>query len=43
VRRFVQFLELILPLEGLDEGLLGEILGIVDVADNPVDEQEDAA
>ena len=40
VRRLVQFLELILPLEGLDKGLLGEILGIVDVADDPVNEQE---
>ena len=35
-------LELILALERLDEGLLGQILGVGDVADDPVDEQEDS-
>ena len=43
VRRLVQFLELILPLERLDKGLLGEILGVVNVPDDPVDQPEDAA
>ena len=43
VRRLVQLLQLILTLESLNEGLLGEILGIVNVADNAIDEEEDAA
>ena len=38
-----EFLELILPLQRLDEGLLGEILGVVHVPHNPVDQQEDPA
>ncbi len=40
MRRFVQLLELILALEGLDEGFLGKILSVVDVANYPIDKNE---
>jgi hypothetical protein len=36
LRRLELVLELLLVLEGLDEGLLGQILGIRGVPDNPV-------
>lgn len=42
MRRLFDVLQLILPLEGLDKGLLGQILGIGDVPNDPVDEQKDS-
>ncbi len=39
---FVQILQLIFTGERLDEGVLGEVLRVGDVADDAVDEQEDA-
>ena len=42
VRRFQFVLDLILPLERLDESLLGKILRIVDIPHNPVNLTEDA-
>ena len=42
MRRFLLVLELILALQRLDEGFLGEILGVGDVADNAVNLHEDA-
>ena len=38
----LQVVELVLSLEGFDKGFLGEVLGVVDVANDPVNEQEDA-
>lgn len=39
----VKVLKLGLPLEGLDEGFLSQVLGIVHVADDAIDEEEDPA
>ena len=38
VRRFPQVLELLVALERLDEGFLGEVLRVGDVSDDPVDQ-----
>ena len=43
VRGLVQILQLILPLQRLDERFLGQILGVGDVAHDAVDQQEHAA
>src|SRR6266849_4672811 len=42
VRRLLLVLELILPLQSLDKGFLRQVLGIGDVAHDPVDLEEDA-
>ena len=41
--RLLLVLQLFLVLEGLDEGLLGEVLGIGDISHNPVDLDENPA
>ena len=41
VSRFLFVFELFLVLERLDEGLLGQILGVRDIPDDPVDLHED--
>ena len=43
VRGLLQILQLIVALQGLDEGFLGEILSVGHVAHNAVDQQEHAA
>ncbi len=43
VSGLLQILDLILPLERFDESFLRKILSIIDIADNPVDQQEDPA
>ncbi len=42
MRRFQVVLELLLPLQRLDERLLGQILGIGHIAHNPVNLHENA-
>ena len=43
VRGFFEIFQLALALEGFNEGFLGEVLGVVGIADDAVDEQENAA
>ena len=40
---FLQILDLLLPLQCLDESFLRQVLRVVHVSDDPVDLQEDAA
>ena len=41
VRGFFRVFELVLPLEGFDEGFLGQVLSVGNVADDAIDQQED--
>ncbi len=43
MRGLFQVLQLILALQGFDEGFLRQVLRVVHVADNAVDQKEDAA
>ncbi len=43
MRGFFEIFELVLPLEGLDEGFLGQVLGVLDVAHDPINEEKHAA
>ena len=43
MRGFLFVFQLILPLQGLDEGFLGQILGVMNAADHAINLQENAA